>query len=70
VDDRVDMTGRHLGKAARAARIVARSPVLSDIRNSVLELNENIIAVVDANSVSGTKVLINPHTHDNDEPYR
>ncbi len=67
VDHRVDVAAGDPGQAARAARVVERAPALGHVRDPVLELDEDIGAVVDAQPVAGAEVLIDPDAHDEAE---
>ena len=55
---------RHPRQAARAAGIVQRRAVLGHVGDAVLELHEDVGAVVEAEPVAGAQVLIDPHPHD------
>ena len=62
--DRVgDVAFVHRRKAARATRIVEDLAVLDDVGDPVLEECEHIGAVIDAESITGAEVLVDPHTH-------
>ena len=62
--DRVgDIPFAHRRKTAGAARIVEHLAVLDDVGNPVFEQHEDIGAVIDAESVTGAEVLIDPHSH-------
>ena len=52
------------GKAPGAARVVEWLTILCDVGNPIFELNEDVRAVIDANAVAGTEVLIDPNSHD------
>ncbi len=62
-----DVAAGDPGEAARTAGIVERGTVLSDVGDAVLELDEDVGAVVNADSVAGAEVLVDPDTHDGAE---
>jgi hypothetical protein len=51
------------GQAPRAAGVVEHLAVLDDVGDAVLEQDEHVGAVIDAESVTGAEVLVDPHTH-------
>src|SRR5689334_2051493 len=53
----------HPGERSRTAGVVQRPPGFLDVGDAVLELVEDVGAVVDAESVSRAQVLIDPHPH-------
>ncbi len=67
VDHRIDVAAGHPGEAAGAAGVVERAATLGDVRDPVLELDEDVGAVVDTDPVARTEVLIDPHAHDGTE---
>ena len=64
VDHGPDMPVRHQGQAAGSSRVVARATGLGDVGDAILELDENVVAVIDTDAVAGTEVLVYPHSHD------
>lgn len=56
------MTGWHVRQAAGTARVVQHPAVLGDIGDAVLQQDEHVVAVVDAQPVAGAEVLIDPRT--------
>jgi hypothetical protein len=64
VDDVANVPIRHQGETAGTARVVAGLSGLGDVGNAVLELDEDVVTMVDADAVAGTKVLVDPHSHD------
>ncbi len=54
---------RHPRQAARPTGIVEHLAALGDIRDAVLELHEHVGTVVDAQTVTGAQVLVDPDTH-------
>jgi hypothetical protein len=70
VHDVSDVTGPNPRKAAGTTGVIEGGTVLSDIGNAVLELDEDVRTVVDADPVTGAEVLVDPDAHDGDEPYR
>ena len=67
MDNVRDVAAGHPREAAGAAGVIEGSAVLSDVGNAVFELNEHVGAVVNANSVAGAEVLVDPDTHDEAE---
>ena len=51
-------------KAAGAAGVVEWLTILCDVGNPIFELNEDVRAVIDADAITGTEVLIDPNSHD------
>jgi len=51
------------GKTSRTARVIERHSALGDVGNAILKLYKCVWTVVDAQSVTCTKVLINPNAH-------
>ncbi len=66
VDNRADVSIRDGSQASGSARVVAGAAGLGDVRDAVLELDEDVVAMVDTDAVTGTEVLIDPHTHDSE----
>ena len=66
VDHALDVAGGNHGEAARSTRIVERPAGLGDVRDAVFELDEDVVAMVDADPVAGAEVLIDPDTHDSE----
>ena len=66
MDHGTDVSVGHQRKASGTTGVVARLPGLGHVGNAVLELNEDIIAMVDADAVAGTEVLVDPHSHDSE----
>lgn len=66
VDDGTDVAVGDASEAARAAGVVAGPAGLGDVGDAVLELDEDVVAVVDTDPVSGTEVLVDPHAHDSE----
>ena len=66
VNDGLDVPFRYPGEAAGAAGIVARPPCLSHVGDAIFELDEHVVAMVDADSVTRTQVLVDPHSHDSE----
>src|SRR3954468_15040494 len=64
IDDILLESPRHPGQAARAARVVEGDAFFGDIGDAVLELNEHVRPVIEAQAVTGAQVLIDPHPHD------
>jgi hypothetical protein len=63
MNDALDRAGRYPGQASGTTRVVERASVLGNVGNPVLELHENVVAMIDADSVSSAEVLVDPHTH-------
>ncbi len=57
------ITERNPRKAAGSTGVVQRRAGLCDIGNAVLELHEHIGTVIDAQTVTGAQVLVDPHVH-------
>ena len=53
----------HFGETTCATRIVEYHSVLYDVRDAVFELSKDVGTMIDAQTVTGTKVLIDPHSH-------
>ena len=53
----------HRGHAARPARIVEHLARLGHVGDAVLELDEDVGAMVEAETVAGAQVLVDPHAH-------
>jgi hypothetical protein len=70
MDHGADVSIRHQCEAAGTTRVVARPTGLGHIGNAVFELDEDVVAMVDADAVAGTVVLIDPHSHDRVCGYR
>lgn len=68
VHDTGNVSGTDPSEAAGAARIVQSDPILSDVGNPILKLNEHIGAVIDTDPVAGAEVLVDPDAHDGQEP--
>ena len=51
-------------ETAGAAGIVQRRTVFNDVSNAVFKLDEHVGAVVNANTVAGAEVLVDPDSHD------
>jgi oligopeptidase B len=54
---------RHIGETARTTGIVQHLTGLGHVRDAVFELDEDIGAVIDTETVPGAQVLIDPNTH-------
>jgi oligopeptidase B len=67
VDDGLLVAGGDLGQALTAAGIVEDVLPLDDIGDPVLQLREDVGAVVDAQPVARAQVLVDPHPHDNSD---
>jgi hypothetical protein len=67
VDRSLDAAARDTGEGTGATRVVERQPALGDVGDSVLELGEDVGAVVDAQPVARAEVLIDPDTHAGNE---
>jgi hypothetical protein len=63
VDRRLDMTNGDPRERTGAAGIVERGAGLADVGDPVLELGEDVGAVVDAQPVARAEVLVDPDTH-------
>lgn len=61
--DRQVITLLYSCEAPRTSRIVQCDAAFGDIGDSVFELNEHVWAVVDAQTISGAQVLVDPHAH-------
>jgi hypothetical protein len=66
VDHTLDVTAWHGGQAAGATGVVERSTSLGHVGDSILELDEDVVAVIDADAIAGAEVLIDPDTHDSE----
>jgi hypothetical protein len=64
------LTGLHERHTARATRVITDYACLHDIGDPVLQLHEDIGAVIDAQAVARTKVLIDPYPHPSMLPIR
>ena len=53
-----------LGEAPGAARIVEQLADLGHVGDAVLELDEHVRAVIEAQAVAGAQVLVDPHPHE------
>src|SRR5690606_5753582 len=51
------------GQAARPAGVVQGPAALGHVGDAVLELDEHVGAVVEAQAVTGAQVLVDPHPH-------
>jgi hypothetical protein len=63
VDRALDVSTGHAGEGAGATRVVQRGSRLGDVGDPVLELGEDVGAVVDAQPVTGAEVLVDPDAH-------
>jgi hypothetical protein len=63
VDRRLDVTNGDPRERTGAAGIVERGAGLADVGDPVLELGEDVGAVVDAQPVARAEVLVDPDTH-------
>ena len=63
VDDLLHPAHRHPRQRAGAAGVVERPAALVHVGDAVLELEEHVGAVVDAQAVAGAQVLVDPHPH-------
>src|SRR5215218_24325 len=63
VDDGGDEPLRDDGHLLRTARVVAHPAVVHDVGDAVLEEDEDLGAVVDAEAVAGAQVLVDPDAH-------
>ncbi len=63
MDHIAEMSFAHPCQTARPTGIVEHLAVLGDVRDAVLELHEDVGAVIDAQTVTGAQVLVDPHTH-------
>ena len=52
------------GQTAGTTGVVERRTVLDNVGDPVFKLNEDVRAVVDAETIAGTEVLIDPNSHD------
>ena len=59
--------GGHADDPLGLTRIVEDPIVVSDIGDAVLEQDEDLGTVVDAEAVTGAQVLVDPYPHDTDE---
>lgn len=66
VDHGTDVTVRHLSQTSRSAWVVAGTTALGDVCDSIFELHEDIVTVIDADAVARTEVLVDPHAHDSE----
>ena len=66
IDDPLDVARVHDGEAAGTTGIVERPALVGDVGDAVLELDEDIGAVIDAQPVAGAQVLVDPHPHPQD----
>jgi oligopeptidase B len=64
VDDRLLVARIDVGQAAGTARIVEHHVHLGDVGDPVLQLDEHIGAMVEAQPVARAQVLVDPHPHD------
>ena len=53
----------NLSEATRSTRVVERLRILHDVSDAVFQLPKDIGAMIDAQSVTCTQILINPHPH-------
>ena len=51
-------------QGCRSRRVVEWLTILCDVGNPIFELNEDVRAVIDADAITGTEVLIDPNSHD------
>jgi hypothetical protein len=63
VDDVVDVAIADPSKAAGPTRVVQWRTILGNVRDPIFKLDKDVRAVVDANSIAGAEVLINPNSH-------
>ena len=62
--DHIDDVPRlHPGDAAGPTRIVEDLTRLGHVGDAVLQLHEDVGAVIEAETVAGTQVLVDPHAH-------
>ena len=65
VDHRLLVARVDSRQAATAAGIVEHPLALGHVGDAVLQLHEHVGAVIDAQSVAGAQVLVDPHPHEN-----
>lgn len=63
VDHVDDVPRRDVGQAAGASRIVQRMTGLGHVGDAVFQLHEHVGAVIEAETVAGAQVLIDPDAH-------
>jgi hypothetical protein len=63
VDRGLDVASGHPGERAGATGVVERGSGLGDVGDAVLELGEDVGAVVDAQPVARAEVLVDPDAH-------
>jgi len=66
VHHRLIVALRHEGQAPRPTRIVQRPPGFGHVGDSILELHEDVGAMVETQAVTRAQVLIDPHPHRDD----
>ena len=64
IDHGLEVATRNERKAATSPGVVEGEAVLRDVGNAVLELDKYVGAVIEAESITGAQVLIDPHSHD------
>lgn len=62
-DHCVHVSIRHPRQTSRAPRVIQYPAGLSDVGDPVLELHEHVGAMIEAQTVAGAEVLVNPHAH-------
>ena len=68
VDRGLDAADGDTGEGTGSTGVVEREPGLGHVGDPVLELGEDLGAVVDAQPVARTEVLVDPDTHGGHEP--
>ncbi len=63
MDHVADVSVGDPGEAPRATRIVQRLAALGHVGDAVLQLHEDVGAVIDAEAIAGAEVLVDPDTH-------
>lgn len=63
LDDRSDQAGRNKRQGTGPSRVIERLTGLGHVGDPVLQQDKDIRAVVDAQTVPGAQVLIDPHPH-------
>ena len=58
-----DVSLAHPGQASRSTGVVEDLATFDDVGDAVLELHEDVRAVIDAESITGAQVLVDPHSH-------
>lgn len=66
MNDRAEVTVRNERKGSGTAGVVARLAGFGDVGDAVLQLDENVVTMVDADAVAGAEVLVDPYSHDSE----